>query len=206
MAANVTDEEAVNGKVDLGIRKLRVAYVENAVTIYAYMENEFGFLKEYSDKLSAAYQTAEKATEVKEGSLYLTFSERDKCHARARVEQPKAGPGGTKVRARLVDIGRSDLFATSSLCQLPDDCSETAMPIKMCRYKMADLKAKGKNEGFSAQDREYGADWLRGLINSHGPVVKANCHQILAYKGGVMFEGEIGGKNINQMALMQGVI
>ena len=70
---------------------------------------------------------------------------------------------------------------------------------------MADLKPKGRDEGFSAQDREKGAEWLRGMIIKFGPVIKANCYQIVNYKGGIMFEGEIGGKNINQLALMQGL-
>ena len=73
------------------------------------------------------------------------------------------------------------------------------------RYKLADLKPKGRDEGFSAQDREKGAEWLRAIIKKSGPVIKANCYQIVNYKGGVMFEGEIGGKNINQLVLMQGL-
>ena len=48
---------------------------------------------------------------------------------------------------------------------------------------MADLKPKGRDEGFSAQDREKGAEWLRGMITKFGPVIKANCHQIVNYKG-----------------------
>ena len=52
---------------------------------------------------------------------------------------------------------------------------------------MADLKPKGRDEGFSAQDREKGAEWLRGMIAKFGPVVKANCHQIVNYKGTYLF-------------------
>ena len=64
--------------------------------------------------------------------------------------------------------------------------------MKLCRefdnrYKMADLKPKGRDEGFSAQDREKGAEWLRGMIAKFGPVVKANCHQIVNYKGTYLF-------------------
>ena len=87
-------------------------------------------------------------------------------------------------------------------------------------------------------DREKGAEWLRGLLQKFGPIIKASCHQIVNYKGrefhnfsqrflyklylfkvpfdftgkkifvfigGIMFEGEVGGKNINQLALMQGL-
>ena len=88
--------------------------------------------------------------------------------------------------------------------------------------------------GFSAMDREKGAEWLRVLLQKFGPIIKAKCHQIVNYKGGIMFEGnfrvfkafkiflnthlfyilsnfclsitgEVGGKNINQLALMQGL-
>lgn len=196
--------EAVNGKIDMGTRKLKAAYVENATTLYAYLEADFHVLKEYMDKFSEVYKTsAEIDDKIIEGEIYLIYSDKDKCAARARIEQPKAGPAGTKVRARLIDIGRGDLFDSSKLRQIPDEIKK--LPTVCQRYKMADLKPKGRDEGFSAQDREKGAEWLRGMIAKFGPVVKANCHQIVNYKGGIMFEGEIGGKNVNQLALMQGL-
>ena len=37
--------EAVNGKIDMGTRKLKAAYVENATTLYAYLEADFHVLK-----------------------------------------------------------------------------------------------------------------------------------------------------------------
>ena len=140
---------------------------------------------------------------IGENETYLIWSDKDKCAARARIEQSKAGPGGNKVRARLVDIGRGDLFDASKVKKISEDLK--ALPVICQRYKMADLKPKGRDEGFSAQDREKGAEWLRGLVQRFGPVIKASCHQIVNYKGGIMFEGEIGGKNINQLALMQGL-
>ena len=85
------------------------------------------------------------------------------------------------MRARLIDIGRGDLFDSSKLRQIPDEIKK--MPTVCQRYKMADLKPKGRDEGFSAQDREKGAEWLRGMIAKFGPVIKANCHQIVNYKG-----------------------
>ena len=111
----------------------------------------------------------------------MIWSDKDKCAARARIEQAKAGPGGNKVRARLVDIGRGDLFDASKVKKIPEDLKD--LTILCQRYKMADLKPKGRDEGFSAQDREKGAEWLRGMIAKFGPVVKANCHQIVNYKG-----------------------
>lgn len=199
------NSEAVNGKIDLGTRKLRAAYVENATTIYGYLDSEFHILKEYTEKIDDAYKSAAPLdiSKVVESETYLIFSDKDNCAARARIEQPKAGPGGSKVRARLVDIGRGDLFDSSKLKQISDDVKN--LPIVCQRYKMADLKPKGRDEGFSAHDREKGAEWLRGMISKFGPVIKANCYQIVNYKGGVHFEGEIGGKNINQLALMQGL-
>jgi len=197
--------DAVNGKIDMGTRKLKAAYVENATTIYAYLESDFHVLKEYMDKFSEVYKTQPELGQDKiaEGETYLIFSDKDKCAARARIEQPKAGPAGTKVRARLIDIGRGDLFDSAKLRQIPDEIKK--LPTVCQRYKMADLKPKGRDEGFSAQDREKGAEWLRSMISKFGPVIKANCHQIVNYKGGIMFEGEIGGKNVNQLALMQGL-
>ena len=38
-------------------------------------------------------------------------------------------------------------------------------------------------------DREKGAEWLRVLLQKFGPIIKAKCHQIVNYKGGIMFEG-----------------
>ena len=90
--------DAVNGKIDMGTRKLKAAYVENATTIYAYLESDFHVLKEYMDKFSEVYKTQpELGDKIIEGEIYLIFSDKDKCAARARIEQPKAGPAGTKV-------------------------------------------------------------------------------------------------------------
>ena len=123
----------------------------------------------------------------------------------------------------MIDIGRGDLFDSSKIKPINEEVKK--LPVVCQRYKMADLKPKGRDEGkfskfyfwsilssifgnfsgFSAQDREKGAEWLRSMIQKFGPVIKANCHQIVNYKGGIMFEGEIGGKNINQLALLQGL-
>ena len=91
--------DAVNGKIDMGTRKLKAAYVENATTIYAYLESDFHVLKEYMDRISEVYKNQPELSQDKivEGEVYLIFSDKDKCAARARIEQPKAGPAGTKV-------------------------------------------------------------------------------------------------------------
>ena len=109
MTSNGNSEaiEAVNGKIDLGVRKLRASFVENATTLYAYLESDFDFLKEYTDRMNEAFNSTSVKIEDKmnENEIYLVFSDKDKCAARARVEQVKAGLGGSKIRARLVDIG-----------------------------------------------------------------------------------------------------
>ena len=46
----------------------------------------------------------------------------------------------------------------------------------MCRNYVTRYK-------FLAMDREKGAEWLRGLLQKFGPIVKASCHQIVNYKG-----------------------
>jgi len=199
-----SENEAVNGKIDLGVRKLKCSYVENATTLYAYLEAEFDYLKDYIDKMNAGYERAGKIEDkMNENEIYLVYSDKDKCAARARVEQTKAGPGGSKVRARLVDIGRGDMFDPAKFRPISDDLKK--LHVHCQRYKLADLKPKGRDEGFSAMDREKGAEWLRVLLQKFGPIIKAKCHQIVNYKGGIMFEGEVGGKNINQLALMQGL-
>ena len=142
------DVEAVNGKIDLGVRKLRSSYVENATTLYAYLESEFDILKEYTDKINKAYQNAGKIEDkMNENDIYLVFSDKDKCAARARIEQAKAGMGGSKIRARLVDIGRGDVFEPSKFKPIPEDLKK--LEVYCQRYKLADLKPKGRDEGFS---------------------------------------------------------
>ena len=85
--------EAVNGKIDMGTRKLKVAYVENATTLYAYLESEFHVLKEYTDKFSEVYKTSPEIDDkIIESETYLIYSDKDKCAARARIEQ-QAGIG-----------------------------------------------------------------------------------------------------------------
>ena len=65
----------------------------------------------------------------------------------ARIEQAKAGMGGSKIRARLVDIGRGDVFEPSKFKPIPEDLKK--LEVYCQRYKLADLKPKGRDEGFS---------------------------------------------------------
>ena len=109
--------EAVNGKIDMGTRKLKAAYVENATTLYAYLEADFHVLKEYMDTFSEVYKTSSEIDDkIIEGEIYLIYSDKDKCAARARIEQPKAGPAGTKVNFKLIYTSYiNDFFLTKML-------------------------------------------------------------------------------------------
>ena len=66
MTSNEDKIEAVNGKIDLGVRKLKAAYIENATTIYAYIDSEFDTLKEYTDKINEAYSNADELQKGKQ--------------------------------------------------------------------------------------------------------------------------------------------
>ena len=66
MTSTEDKTEAVNGKIDLGTRKLKAAYIENATTIYAYLDTEFHTLKEYTDKINDSYSNAEELTKGKQ--------------------------------------------------------------------------------------------------------------------------------------------
>ena len=107
--------EAVNGKIDMGTRKLKVAYVENATTLYAYLESDFHVLKEYTDKFSEVYKTSPEIDDkIIESETYLIYSDKDKCAARARIEQPKAGPAGTKVRSKFMEVFKKNVVTFKS--------------------------------------------------------------------------------------------
>ena len=71
MTSNEDKIEAVNGKIDLGVRKLKAAYIENATTVYAYLDTEFDTLKEYTDKINEAYSKADELQKGKEIFIYL---------------------------------------------------------------------------------------------------------------------------------------
>ena len=67
----------------------------------------------------------------------------------SRIEQAKAGMGGSKIRARLVDIGRGDVFEPTKFKPIPEDLKK--LEVYCQRYKLADLKPKGRDEGFSGK-------------------------------------------------------
>ena len=102
----------------------------------------------------------------------------NKTWVRATIEQKGAGP---KLKVKAMDIGSTHLVAPGDCRRLPSNVDRSNLVVACLKYKMADLKPKGRDDGFSAQDREAGADWLRSVIG--GRTVKAKCHKVLNYKG-----------------------
>ena len=61
--------------------------------------------------------------------------------------------GGSKIRARLVDIGRGDVFEPTKFKPIPEDLKK--LEVYCQRYKLADLKPKGRDEGFSGKKLHF---------------------------------------------------
>ena len=129
--------------------------------------------------------------------VIAAFSETDKIWYRGSVETLDVKG---KIRIRYLDFGFNELLPLQNLRPLPQNIKE--LPVHCEKYKMADLKPKGRADGFTAQDREKGAKWLRATIGTN--VVKAACHEVIKYKGGIMMDAEVNGHNLNNLALKKG--
>ena len=63
--------EAVNGKIDLGFRRLIVSHVENACTIYGYTHEDHQFYPEYKKQLAdLAASRPNPAQTLRPGSFF----------------------------------------------------------------------------------------------------------------------------------------
>merc|ERR1719319_2134091 len=118
---------------------------------------------------------------------------------RGEVEQIR-GKDGRMVRVRMVDYGWKDFVKVSNLCQLPKNLFEAE--VKCEKYKMAEMKPRGRYEGYSAADRDEGKQWLEKIMD--GKVVDAECHILEKYGGGIQMECKVGNINLNQEALKVG--
>ena len=101
----------------------------------------------------------------------------NKTWVRATVEI-KNGP---RVKVQAIDLGSTHLVAPDQCRPLPTEVRREKLSVVCQKYKMSDLKPKGRDDGFSAADREAGAEWLRSVIA--GKPVKAKCHAVVKYKG-----------------------
>jgi len=191
----------VNGKIDLGTRQLVVSHVENACSFYAYQEADKGAMEDI--KVVVAGECSELprlAASPKLETLYGVFYEGDKQWYRGKVEQVDQGTDKKQARVRMVDFGWNDLVQVSALCDLPKEIAK--MKIRCEKYKMSEMKPKGRNEGYTAADRQKGADWLEKTID--GKVLVASCHKLVKYVGGIQADCMVGTLNLNQAAIKKG--
>jgi len=192
-----TKQAKHDGRINLGFRRLIVSHVENAGTFYAYTEKDASDMAaiEKIDEQCATMQRIDKSPKL--GNMYGVF------HSgrwfRGEVEQIR-GKDGRMVRVRMVDYGWKDFVQVSNLCQLPRNLFEAK--VKCEKYKMAEMKPRGRYEGYSAADRDEGKVWLEKIMD--GKVVDAECHILEKYGGGIQMECKVGNINLNQEALKVG--
>jgi len=201
MSNAINKEVEVNGKIDLGPRRLVVSHVENACTFYAYQETDKGAINDIKVVVAAECSDLARLSEFpKLETLYGVLYPGDKQWYRGKVEQIDQGTDKKQVRVRMVDFGWNDVVQVSTMCQLPQEIA--GIKIRCEKYKMADMKPKGRNEGYTAVDRQSGANWLEKTIG--GRVVVAACHKLVKYVGGIQADCMVGTINLNQAAIKQG--
>jgi hypothetical protein len=126
----------------------------------------------------------------------------DRSWYRGRVEQLRQGQSRDLVRVRAIDFGWNNLFKLTELVACPESLQEQKV---LCeKYKMADLKPKGRADGYSAQDRQRGGDWLKKTVNDR--VVICSCYKQVKYAGGIMADCMVGEINLNKAALKMGFV
>jgi len=192
-------EEAISGKVDLGVRKLVTSHVENACSFYAYVEHEATMMEDIKTVVARQCEVLDKLTaRPKVGKMYGV--EKDSAWWRGRVEQVGQGPEKDLVRIRMIDFGWNCLVEQCSLVELPKSLEN--LSVRCEKYKLANLKPRGRAEGFNVADRMRGKEWLEGIIMNQ--VVEATCHKMTKYHGGIMAECTVGSMNINKAVLSEG--
>ena len=128
------------------------------------------------------------------------YSSDDRTWYRGKVEQLGQGRDKKNYRVRMLDFGWNQLFKQEDMYDISKSLQEKRV---LCeKYKMADLKPKGKVEGYSAEDRQRGADWLKRLVKDK--VIISMCYKQVNYAGGIMADCMVGDKNLNKAALQQG--
>ena len=128
------------------------------------------------------------------------YSSDDQTWYRGKVEQLGQGRDKKNYRVRMLDFGWNKLFKQEDMYDISKSLQEKKI---LCeKYKMADLKPKGKVEGYSAEDRQRGAEWLKRLVKDK--VIISMCYKQVNYAGGIMADCMVGDKNLNKAALQQG--
>eukprot|EP00088_Acartia_fossae_P060918 TRINITY_DN7304_c0_g1_i5.p1 TRINITY_DN7304_c0_g1~~TRINITY_DN7304_c0_g1_i5.p1 ORF type:complete len:563 (-),score=191.05 TRINITY_DN7304_c0_g1_i5:1433-3121(-) len=191
----------VNGKIDLGIRKLVVAHVENAITFYGYLETEKDIMsdvKTLADNLCGNKDRLSEDPAVDQ--MVGVYNQSDKTWYRGRVEQLNMGKNKNQFRVRMIDFGWNGLYDLTDMVQIPKALEEKE--VKLEKYKFVDLRAKGRDHGYSADDRQRGGNWLKKTIGNR--VVVASCYKQKNYEGGIMADCMVGDVNLTKAALNQG--
>jgi len=191
----------INGKIDLGIRRLVVAHVENAITFYAYLESDKDLM---SDMKVLAANLCGPKDKLKEApakeQMVGVYNDSDKTWYRGRVEQLEMGKEKDKFRVRMIDFGWNGIYSLTDLVEIPKQLEDK--DVKLEKYKFVDLRAKGRDHGYTAEDRQRGGDWLKKKIGDD--VVVASCYKQKNYEGGIMADCMVGDTNLTKAALNQG--
>jgi len=199
-------EKLVSGKVELGVRRFVVSHVENACSFFAYVENEATMMEDIKTVVARNCEELDKLTE-RPRVEDLCGVQRDGFWLRGKVEQVGQGSNKDLVRVRMIDFGWNCLVELSNLVRLPASLVE--LSVRCEKYKLDQLKPKGRADGFSAADRMRGKEWFEGIIA--GRMVLATCRKKVNYQGGIMVdckvlptETERPGKRLGSLDLTPG--
>jgi len=192
-------EKLDSGKVELGVRRLVASHVENACSFFAYVENEATMMEDIKTVVARNCEVLDKLTE-RPRVEDLCGVQRDGFWLRGKVEQVGQGSNKDLVRVRMVDFGWNCLVELSNLVRLPASLVE--LSVRCEKYKLDQLKPKGRADGFSAADRMRGKEWFEGIIA--GRMVLATCRKKVNYQGGIMVDCKVGENDINKMVLKEG--
>jgi len=191
----------INGKIDLGVRRLIVAHVENAITFYGYVEEDKDYMDEIKQLGASLCNNKPNLTEdPKEEQMVCFFNKSDNSWYRGRVEQLNMGKNKNEFRVRTVDFGWNGLYKLDDMVDCPEALKEREA--KLEKYKFVDLRAKGRDHGYTADDRQRGGNWLKKTIGNR--IVVASCYKQKNYAGGIMADCMVGETNLNKASLSQG--
>ena len=124
------------------------------------------------------------------------YNQSDKTWYRGRVEQLNMGKNKNQFRVRMIDFGWNGLYDLTDMVQIPKALEEKE--VKLEKYKFVDLRAKGRDHGYSADDRQRGGNWLKKTIGNR--VVVASCYKQKNYEGGIMADCMVGDVNLTKVS------
>jgi Tudor domain len=132
--------------------------------------------------------------------MVAVHNKTDQSWYRGKVELLDQGQDKSQVKVRCQDFGWNRLFKLEALHLLPSAVAD--LPVRCEKYKMMDIKPRGRADGYSAADRQAGAEWLRATINNR--VVVAICYKQVRYDGGILADCMVADTNLNRAALQRG--